>query len=267
MEDSPKMVSELIIEPRVYHLICVSGFVGDGSVTNAILKSVVVVAIVVGIALTALGILGMTPVNKSHVLIQDPPDDAIPADYDALLLKGDLQNGNTFVIELTVRGTIQPNYAIGDDGSIHMPAYQIELLAKEKSSDREAVTYLLTYIDGVERNYGILARATANVLRFEFPTSLLLPNQHIVGADAAVFSVGTQDYVTDGARETLEVQKAIALPINPYLILAAAAVCFAIAAILIVLIVKAGAPPAQESRITEDQAIKLNKEEIPKQKV
>ena len=267
MEDSPKMVSELIIEPRVYHLICVSGFVGDGSVTNAILKSVVVVAIVVGIALTALGILGMTPVNKSHVLIQDPPDDAIPADYDALLLKGDLQNGNTFVIELTVRGTIQPNYAIGDDGSIHMPAYQIELLAKEKSSDREAVTYLLTYIDGVERNYGILARATANVLRFEFPTSLLLPNQHIVGADAAVFSVGTQDYVTDGARETLEVQKAIVFPINPYLILAAAAVCFAIVAIFVVLMVKAGAPPAQESRNTNDYASKLKEEEIPKEKV
>jgi multisubunit Na+/H+ antiporter MnhC subunit len=261
------MVSELVIEPRVNHIICVSGFAGDGTVTNVVLKSGIAAAIVVGMALAALGALGITPVNKSHFLIQDPPDYAIPADYDALLLKGDLQNGNTFVIELTVRGTIQLNYAIGDDGSIHMPAYNIELLAKERSSDREAVTYLLTYIDGVERNYGITVQATANVLRFEFPANLLLPNQHIVGADAAVFSVGTQDYVTDGARETLEVQKAIALPINSYLILAAAAVCFAIAAILIALNVKTKTPPAQESRNAGNQASKLKEEGNQKQKV
>jgi len=234
---------------------------------SRVLKLEVAAVVVVGLVLTALGAFALVPVNRSHVLIQDSQDDTITADYDALLLKGDLQNGNTFVIELTVRGTIQPNYAIGDDGSIHMPAYQIELLTKEKSSDRDTAVYLLSYLDGVERNYGFPAQATASVLRLEFPTRGLLPSLHIVGVEAAVFSAESQDYVEEAPRESLQVQKAITLPVNPYVILAASAVCFAIVAILIVLMVKAGAPPVQKSRNTNDLATKLKEEEIPKERV
>jgi hypothetical protein len=224
--------------------------------TSGVLKLGVAGAIVVGIVFATLSVLAMAPVNRSHVLIEDSEDVSIPADYDALLLKGDLQQGNTFVIELTVRGTIQPNYAIGTDSSIHMPAYQIELLTKEKSSDKVTVVYLLSYLDGVEKNYGFPAQATASVLRLEFPTRALLPGLHIVGVEAAVFSVESQDYVQEAPRESLQVQKAIALSINPYVILAAAAVCFAIAAILIVLMLKARIPPVRDPRAPDAQTTK-----------
>ncbi len=177
-------------------------------------------------AVIILAILASMDANRPHVLIHDPVDESIPADFDGLMLRGDLLHGNVFHIELEVRGTIQPNYTIGTmgGGGLVMSAYQVSVWCKEDSSGGPIV-YLLKYINGVEVNYGAPVQADGGLLTFEFSTRILGVGWHIVGIEGTIFSIDSQDYIVEASADTLPVHKVLELPFSSYVLVAGACAC------------------------------------------
>ncbi len=155
------------------------------------------------VILLTLASLAWNPVHRSSIRIHDPLEDDVPPDYDAVLLQGSL-NGDTFVITLTVDGTVQPS------------RYIVNVVGRDPGPQERPNIYKLEYMFGAERSYGIPATREANVLTFLFPMSLLFESAYIVGLEAVIFTPGDPiDFVQERPREDLEVSSLLSLPLDP----------------------------------------------------
>ena len=160
--------------------------------------------------LAAVAFLASLPVHRSPVQIADALDSEIEPDFDALLLQGQ-QEGGTYVVTLTVAGVVQEsNYNIG-------------VLVQDLGGIYGTYVYELTYQLGQEESYGSPTVRAGNSLTFRFPLNLLAGNTYVVGLDAAIFGPDTNDYVVAGLRESLRIQRLLALPIDSGLLAVAAA--------------------------------------------
>ena len=136
-------------------------------------------------------------------------EDDIPPDYDAVLLQGRI-DGDTFVIALTVEGTVQAS------------RYIVSVVGRDPGPQKGPHIYRLEYVVGEERSYGIPATREADVLTFLFPLSLLLEGTYIVGLEAVIFTPGDPvDYVRERLREDLGVSSLLPLPFDPAILFGA----------------------------------------------
>ncbi len=170
-------------------------------------------AIIAGVAavviLLTLASLAWNPVHRSSIRIQDPLEDDIPPDYDAVLLQGRI-DGDTFVITLTVEGTVQAS------------RYIVNVVGRDPGPQERPHIYRLEYVFGAEHFYGIPATREANVLTFLFPMSLLFEGAYIVGLEAVIFTPGDPvDYVRERPREDLGVSSLLPLPFDPAILFGA----------------------------------------------
>ncbi len=155
------------------------------------------------VILLTLASLSWNPVHRSSIRIHDPLEDDIPPDYDAVLLQGRM-DGDTFVIALTVEGTIQAS------------RYIVSVVGRDPGPQERPHIYRLEYVVGEERSYGIPATREADVLTFLFPLSLLLEGAYIVGLKAVIFTPGDPiDLVQEKPREDLGVSSLLPLPLDP----------------------------------------------------
>jgi hypothetical protein len=181
-----------------------------------------VIALTVGLAaavvLATLAVLTWIPVHRSPIQIVDTVDLDIPADFDALLLRGQ-QEGGTYVVTLTVRGMAQDS------------RYNVGVLVQDGRRPGLTYVYDLEYQRGAEQNYGVPAARTGNALTFQFPLDVLSADTYIVGLDATAFGPDRFDYVVEGPRESLRIQRLLPLPIDPaFLMVAFAAIAIVIIA-------------------------------------
>ncbi len=172
------------------------------------------IALTVGLAaavgLATLAFLAWVPVHRSPIQLVDAADPDIAADFDALLLRGQQESG-TYVITLTVRGVVQNS------------RYNVGVLVQDGRRPGLTYVYDLEYQRGAEKNYGLPAVRAGNALTLEFPMNLLSGDTYIVGLDATAFGPDRFDYVVEGPQEGLRIQRLLALPIDPALLMAAAA--------------------------------------------
>ena len=172
--------------------------------------------------LLTLASLSWNPVHRSSVRIQDPLEDDIPPDYDAVLLQGRM-DGDTFVITLTVEGTVQPS------------RYIVNVVGRDPGPQERPHIYKLEYMFGAEHFYGIPATREANTLTFQFPMSLVFEGTYIVGLEAVIFTPGDPiDFVQERPREDLEVSSLLPLPLDPAFLFGAGVAL----AVLIALVLK-----------------------------
>ncbi len=174
------------------------------------------------VSLLTLASLAWNPAHRSPIRIQDPLEDDIPPDFDAILLSGRI-DGDTFVITLTVEGTVQPS------------RYIVNVVGRDPGPRERPNIYKLHYMFGAERSYGIPATREANVLTFLFPMSLLFDGAYIVGLEAVIFTPGDPiDFVQERPREDLEVSSLLPVPFDPKFLFGAGVVL----AVLSVLVLK-----------------------------
>ena len=164
-------------------------------------------AIIAGFAavviLLTLASLSWNPVHRSAIRIHDPLEDDIPPDYDAVLLQGRIE-GDTFVITLTVAGTVQTS------------RYIVNVVGRDPGPQVRPHIYKLEYRFGVEESYGVPATREADTLTFRFPLSLLFESAYIVGLEAVIFTPGDSiDFVQERPREDLGVSSLLPLPLDP----------------------------------------------------
>ncbi len=172
--------------------------------TKAIIVSFAAVVI-----LLTLASLSWNPVHRSAIRIQDPLEDDIPPDYDAILLSGRM-DGDTFVITLTVEGTVQPS------------RYIVNVVGRDPGPQERPHIYKLEYMEGGEHFYGIPATREANTLTFRFPMSLVFEGTYIVGLEAVIFTPGDpRDFVQERPREDLGVSSLLPLPLDPAILFVA----------------------------------------------
>ncbi len=161
------------------------------------------------VILLTLASLAWNPVHRSPIRIDDPLEDDIPPDYDAILLQARM-DGDTFVITLTVEGTVQAS------------RYIVNVVGRDPGLQERPHIYKLEYVDGEERSYGIPATREADVLTFLFPLSLLIEGAYIVGLEAVIFTPGDPtDFVKEGPREDLGVSSLLPLPLDPAILFGA----------------------------------------------
>lgn len=168
--------------------------------------------------LAAVAFLARIPVHRSPIQIADAFDSGIERDFDAILLGG-RQVGGTYVVTLTVAGVVQES------------GYNVGLLVQDLGGSYGTSVYELSYQLGQEKSYGIPTVRAGNSLTFRFPLKLLAENTYVVGLDAALFGTHTNDYVVEGPRENLRIERLLALPIDSS-VFAVAAATLAILAIV-----------------------------------
>ncbi len=161
------------------------------------------------VILLTLASLAWNPVHRSPIRIDDPLEDDIPPDYDAVLLQGRM-DGDTFVIALTVEGTVQAS------------RYIVNVVGRDPGPQERPHIYKLEYMVGAEHFYGIPATREADTLTFRFPMSLVSEGTYIVGLEAVIFTPGDPiDFVQEKPREDLEVPSLLPLPFDPAILFGA----------------------------------------------
>lgn len=165
-------------------------------------------------ALVSLAILATIPVQRSPVHIADPDEPDVPDDFDALLLRGQLED-DAYVVTLVVAGVVQDS------------RYIVGVLVKDLGEAWGPYVYQLEYHSGAEENYGTPTTRSGDSLTFRFSLSHLSRDAYIVGLDANVFGPlgqDSHDNVKEGPREALQIQRILAPTVNPGLLGIAAAI-------------------------------------------
>ncbi len=172
-----------------------------------LLRRATIAGLAAAVILLTLASVAWNPVHRPSVRIQDPLEDDIPPDYDAVLLQG-WMDGDTFAITLTVEGTVQSSL------------YIVNVVGRDPGPQERPHIYKLEYMFGAERSYGIPATREADVLTFLFPLSLLIEGAFIVGLEAVIFTPGDPiDFVQEGPRKDLGVPSLLPLPFDPAILL------------------------------------------------
>ncbi len=166
--------------------------------------------------LLLLAMLQSISVHIDDVLIEDPDEPDIPDDYDCVLLEG--RTGAHYLhIALTVKGLIQEGSYVG---ALALFRYDVGVWVRD--SDTEPYVYSLKYIEGEEQNYGVETQVDGDKLMFEFPLSFVRSGAYIVGLSAVVYNDETWDIVSEAEARNAEIQKLIALPLGPWVMVVAA---------------------------------------------
>ncbi len=181
----------------------------DYSPGRRVRRRATVAGLAAAVILLTLASLAWNPVHRSPIRIHDPLEDDIPPDYDGVLLSGRI-DGDTFVITLTVEGTVQPG------------RYIVNVVGRNPGPQEGPFIHRLEYRSGVEESYGIPASREADTLTFRFPLSLVFEGAYIVGLEAVIFTPGDPiDFVQERPREDLGVSSLLPLPFDPMLLLGA----------------------------------------------
>ncbi|MFQ5908452.1 MAG: hypothetical protein ACE5JE_06455 [Thermoplasmata archaeon] len=184
-----------------------------------------------GVVLLTMTALAWNPVHRSPIRVQDPLEDDIPPDYNAVLLQG-VMDGDTLVITLSVEGTVQPS------------RYIVNVVGRTPGPEERPNIYKLEYVSDAERSYGIPASREADVLTFLFPLSLLFEGAFIVGLEAVIFTPGDPiDFVQEGPREDLVVHSLLPLPLDPLTLFAAGAGLAVLGVLGLIAFSRTGPPP------------------------
>lgn len=162
------------------------------------------------VVLATFAILTWLPVHRSPIQIVDPLDPEMAPDFDALLLQGERESGD-YVVTLSVAGVAQAS------------RYVVGILVQDLGRPGDTYVYSLELQFDEEENYGIQTARAGSSLTFWFPLDRLGRDTYIVGLDAVSFGDTSDDYVVEGPRENLRIERLLPLPIDPALFAAAPA--------------------------------------------
>jgi len=154
------------------------------------------------IALLLGGVMGSVPSHRNLVSIEDPVDDEIDEDFDILSLEGSSRS-EEMDIELHVRGEIQES------------GYVIRVLARESEGDVHYQELILEHDEHGSVHWEI----TGGILRVAFLLHGIEHGAYLVGLEAETLG-GGGDLASEKAREELQVEHVVELPLDPIFFLA-----------------------------------------------
>lgn len=153
--------------------------------------------------------MAWSPRHRAPIVIFDPAEDEILPDYDAIVLQGGIRGG-MLEIGLLLEGEVQADIR-----------YIVNVVVRSAGSSENPHIYRLTYLAGIEEDYGIPASQDQNSILLDFPFSLLAPDDYVVGLEAVIQGPDVWDIVNEMPREDLELVRLLALPFDAALLIPA----------------------------------------------